>query len=116
MWALLRPDAISILKDKEAKASLPRYFAILSGEKISRFLIAKKVRVDIDLSSDLSELWKAHDEALNFYWELEKAVDTKKIRYKSIPDPRVSLLDLKSEIANRLLKSCIFCERRCGVN
>ena len=32
------------------------------------------------------------------------------------PDLAPSLLDVKIEIADRMLKSCRFCERRCGVD
>jgi len=33
MWAVWRPDAIAVLRDKKARASLNRYFSVMQNEK-----------------------------------------------------------------------------------
>ncbi len=81
---------------------LRRYSDILDGEIEAKYLEAKSIEVDFSKSDDLEALWKKHDHAL----ENPKIADA----------PEKSLLDLKIEIAERISRSCRFCERRCGTD
>ena len=118
MWRVLRPDAITVWHNPEVRKRLSWYYEVMSDRKPAKFLICKRMPCEISLNdSDLDELWDEHrrlSEEFDKLWEL--------IRYKgkdlsSIGDiPKVSFLDLKIEIAKRLLRSCCFCEHRCGVD
>ena len=55
-----------------------------------------------DPEADLSELWRIHDTAL-----AESPHDAAR---------GPSLLALKAEIARRIMRDCVLCERRCGVD
>jgi len=79
------------------------YFNILEENGISKYLISKHIAVEFDNSESTNDLWKKHDK----YLKNLKVSDTEVIK---------SLLDLKIELANRIFRDCIFCERRCHVD
>jgi putative pyruvate formate lyase activating enzyme len=80
--------------------ALSRYYAILDGEETARYLMTKRTEMRIDLRAETDVLWKAHERALQ----------------KKGGSGQSGLLDLKIELANRVLKSCELCERKCGAN
>lgn len=80
--------------------ALSRYHDILRGAKEARYLMANRVRFDIDLDDDLETLWKTHSTFLR----------------EDGTGGGVSLIDLKIEIADRMLSECCLCERRCGAD
>ena len=116
MWTLLRPDAEAVLKDKRARASLGRYFAVMQNEKPAKFLIAKKLPAEFDENDSTEELWQEHENLMLEFRRIEGEIDDKRLSLKDMPAPDKSCLDLKIEIANRILASCHFCTRRCKVN
>lgn len=84
------------------KSLLRRYSNILDGEAEAKYLEAKSIEVNFSRSDGIETLWEEHERAL----ENPKFAD----------NPERSLLDLKIEIAERILKRCRFCERRCGAD
>jgi len=62
MWRLLRPDAVAVLSDKRARASLSRYFAVMENDKPAKFQIAKRLKADFEPDMTTRELWKIHEE------------------------------------------------------
>ena len=116
MWAVIRPDAIAVLKDKKARASLNRYFAVMQNEKTAKFMIAKKLPAEYSSKDSTEKLWKIHEKLTEKYYELEKQVDSKQKDLREMETPEKSYLDLKIEIAKRIMENCHFCTRRCGVN
>jgi putative pyruvate formate lyase activating enzyme len=116
MWRIFRPDAVAVLKDERARKSLARYFAVMEGKLPARFLVCKRVDAKADLSASDEELWRAHERGLKEFRKLLTRVDAGRTKLEDIGQPEVSLLDLKVELARRILKSCHFCERRCEVD
>ncbi len=114
MLRIFRPDAVAVLKDERARKSLARYFAVMEGKFPARFLVSKRVKVKIDLSASDEDLWRAHERGLNDFRQLLTDIDKGKTKLENLKRPEPSLLDLKVELARRILKSCHFCERRCG--
>jgi len=84
-------------------APLAYYYEILEGESRARYLIAKSSKLGISLDSPTDLLNEEHSHA---------------VEHADIPrDPRgTSLLDLKFEIARRMLENCRICERACGAD
>jgi len=84
--------------------ALARYYSILDGDRQANYLKTKQRTIEVRLESDEATLWKVHEEEL------------------SLPDRPVtrttgsSLLDLKTELAQRMLSNCRLCERRCGAD
>lgn len=86
-----------------ARMLLPKYHDILSDERMAQYLDCKKIPVSFEHSQSTDELWHIHDEAL----QMMNVKNTK---------PRLSLLDLKVELADRLFHACCFCEHRCMID
>jgi len=116
MWRIFRPDAVAVLRDEKARESLARYFAVMEGKLPTRFLVCKRVGVKVNLSASDEGLWRTHEQGLKEFRKLLSRIDAGKVKLEDLERPRVSLLDLKVELARRILKSCHFCERRCGVD
>ena len=116
MWKLLRSDAVEVLKDKGAQASLGRYFAVMQNEKLAKFMMAKKVSAEFGEDDSLEELWQKHARLAEEFYRIEGEIDGKQRDFKEMPTPEKSYLDLKIEIANRILRSCHLCTRRCGAD
>jgi len=116
MWRIIRRDAVSVLEDKNARESLKRYFDVMQGDKPAKFLIAKKIPADFDEDDSLRDLWDLHEDLLDEFTDLQQEIDTRVKRLDDLETPEKSFLDLKERIATRILESCHFCTRRCGVN
>jgi putative pyruvate formate lyase activating enzyme len=115
MWRLLRPDAAAVLDDEFAKKSLARYFAVMQNEKQAKFMIAKKTPADFTGEDTFSKLWTQHSQCQEEFARIEREIDIDP-DFPDISKPDKSLLDLKSEIASRILQNCHFCSRKCGVD
>jgi putative pyruvate formate lyase activating enzyme len=116
MWMLSRPDAVAVLKDKKAQASLARYFAVMQDEKPAKFMTAKRLPAVFGRDNSEAELWEKHAVLTKEFHRAEEEMDSGRIRLEEMQTPEKSYLDLKIEIANRILRSCHFCTRRCGAN
>jgi len=116
MWAVWRPDAAAVVNDKKAREGLPRYFDVMQDLKPAKFMIAEKLSADFSHEDSLEQLWMLHERLTEEYYRLEKQVDTRQTSLEELETSEKSYLDLKIEIANRILEKCHFCTRRCGVN
>ncbi len=80
------------------RSPLRRYYRILNGEDRARYLDTKEQMVQVDLATDSTEaLWMAHADGPDGVGEH-------------------SMLELKAELAGRVVRTCTLCERRCGVS
>ena len=114
MWGIWRPDAKAVLMDKKARKSLDRYFSVMENDKPAKFLIAKKLSAAFDKNDSVTKLWTLHEQLTEEFCRLEKMIDTRQKHPEELVSPEQSFLDLKLEIANRILESCHLCTRRCG--
>ncbi|OYT62072.1 MAG: pyruvate formate lyase-activating protein [Thermofilum sp. ex4484_15] len=119
MWRILRPDAVRVWNLEEVRDSLRWYHMVMRGERPAKYLICKKVALEIDKPlTSLSEdaLWKLHREASSNFKALWRKTREGEVSLEELSDPKVSYLDLKVELAFRMLRKCEFCERKCGVD
>lgn len=116
MWRSLRPDATTVLNDKMARKSLARYFAVMQDEKPAKFVVARRLTAEFSDEDSMEELWRKHIQLTQEFYEIEKEIDTREKRLQEMPAPEKSYLDLKIEIAKRILTSCHFCTRKCSAN
>ncbi len=114
MWDRLRPQTRSVWKNPEVLNRLSRYRDIIDKKRYAKYLLAKEVPYEKNLNQPLDDLWSAHEEISKDFWDYLESVDSGEERVDQSPSP--SFLDLKSEIANRILQSCHFCERKCGAD
>jgi len=121
---LLRPDALTALENNVFKKTLDWYYSILLENLPAKFHIAKAVEVPKDIGSlenlDLETLWGLHEELGRVFLSMWNEVRKEKIRFQGFKnrygEASVNLIDILVEIAHRLVKRCIFCERRCNVD
>ncbi|MEE9175846.1 MAG: radical SAM protein, partial [Thermodesulfobacteriota bacterium] len=113
MLESIRPDSIEVLNDEKARRSLSRYFAVMKDKLPSKCSISKKIEVDIDLSDSTDKLWEMHSKKVDQFKELQKDIYTGRITLGELETPETSFLDLKIELAKRMLRRCELCERRC---
>jgi putative pyruvate formate lyase activating enzyme len=116
MWAIWRPDASSVLTDERARASLARYLDVMQDLKPAKFLIAKKLPANFDKEDSMAKLWQIHNCLTEEFYQLQDEIDTHRTDLEKLGTPENSYLDLKVEIANRILERCHLCTRRCGFN
>ncbi len=116
MWSIWRPDATAVLKDKKARMSLGRYFAVMEDDKPANFMIAKKLPANFSKNDSLVKLWQIHDQLTEKFYHIQKEIDTKQKHLNEMSIPEASYFDLKIEIASRILENCHFCTRGCGLN
>ncbi|MFP4654395.1 MAG: hypothetical protein ACLFMM_01750 [Methanohalobium sp.] len=91
-------------------------FKIENNEFPAGYRIAQKVPVDFNSDTSTDDLWILHSKATIEYWELFDQIKQGILEFSEIPLAHPSLMDLKVEIAERIIKNCICCERRCKVN
>jgi putative pyruvate formate lyase activating enzyme len=115
MWRNIRPDAVAILNNELARKSLSRYFAIMQNQKPAKFVIAKNLQAEFCSEYSLQTLWQKHEKLTRKFYRLESQIDVK-ANISELPAASKSYLDLKIEIARRLLQSCNYCHHKCGVN
>jgi len=96
----------------------PNYLGVMKGDRIAKYLIAKKVEVDIAKDEDLTlkQLWDLHEIANRKFHKMLVDYGGKPEEFQDLPIPSFSYLDLKQFIASKILENCHFCERRCEVN
>ncbi len=111
MWRIIRPDAVEVLYNAKARASLSHYFSVMENKKPAKFMVSRAIEVEKIEGLDLEELWKLHEEKMKEFKEAEERAPLIKLKEKT-----PNLLDLKVEIAKKLMESCILCEHRCKVN
>ncbi|MFH0849686.1 MAG: radical SAM protein [Candidatus Bathyarchaeota archaeon] len=112
MW-LTRPDAEGILSDSGIYEALPRYVNIVAKKNYAKYLVAKAVPAKYRRRDETEALWGLHRELMEEYKAVEADYDARKRKPKPV-EP--SLLGLKTLIAHRMMESCGFCVRRCGVD
>ena len=123
-WALVRPDALEALSNETFRRVLSWYYAVLLDNYPAKFVIAKSVPLEVSLeklsSMGMEELWAIHNELGKEFESRWREVRREGTRFDEfvkryrLVEP--NFVHLKVEIAKRMVRSCRFCERRCGVD
>jgi putative pyruvate formate lyase activating enzyme len=116
MWRYIRPDSVKVWQDPETLRRLPRYRAIIDQQQLAKYLLAKHIDYDGALSNTTEVLWKDHSDISVRFQEYVHAVDNGDVELTQGIRSKPTFLDLKVELAHRILEDCHFCERRCGVD
>ena len=113
---MLRPDARRVWSHPEVKRRLSWYYDVMIDAKPAKYRICKRIEADVDLTASDDELWRAHRDLAKKFDDVWKSIMMGKLKLEELETPKTSFLDLKIELVKRMLRSCIFCERRCRVN
>ncbi len=116
-WVYLRPDALLVWRDPAVLRALHWYYSVMRDRKPAKFLIARRLEApDNPYEMSLDELWRLHDRLQAEFRDVWGEIREGSLSLSELGRPRWSFLDVKIAIARRILESCTFCERRCGVN
>ncbi len=113
VFRLLRPDSKSVWNIQEIANRFSRYKGIMEGSKAARFLIAKTLSVEFNESFSEQQLEELLEVKSVEFREL-LTLDQEEIISRKVQ--KSNYLDLVATIANKYLKKCIFCERKCEIN
>jgi putative pyruvate formate lyase activating enzyme len=91
---------------------LSRYHAIVKGTSSPAYQLTRTVVAVFSRRWGEKKLWAEHEAGLARLQASRRAGELG----GGVDRPRQSLLDLKVELAERLMRSCRFCERRCGAD
>ncbi len=121
IWVAMRPDAAAAPGNPTFRKALSWYFEVMEDAKPAKFIIAKSIRSPEDPKKlDIDSLWNLHRELAkefeSLWHEVRRSDATPSQFTKTYPEVHPNFLDVKIEIAKRMLQKCNFCERKCGVN
>ncbi|MDI6644925.1 MAG: radical SAM protein [Methanobacteriaceae archaeon] len=94
---------------KKIKDSLSHYFQVMSNKKLSKSKVSSKIKTVY--SDDIDQLWIEHENIRNQFNDLYEG-----LAHKNLENPDYTFLDLKIEIAEKIIENCHLCERRCNIN
>jgi len=101
----------------EMHERLSRYERVSRNLRPAKYRIARRVACGIDLDGASDEiLWKEHKRLSEAARTLLNALDSEKRNLAEIPIAQISFLDLKVKLLKQMIRRCMFCEWRCGVD
>ena len=114
---LRRVHVIDPWADRSVRERLSWYYAVLRDLKPAKFRVCKLIPCERDprLMTD-AQLWEEHNHLRPKLSKTRTEFEQSESSPKQFENPEFSFLDLKCEIANRVLHKCIFCEWRCRVD
>jgi len=101
-------------EDAGLRKALGRYLDIVDGKEIAQFALCRSIAAE--RKEDLNGMWDEHAERLKELGSMKKQVKEQGLQLVDLKTVDYSLLDLKIDIAEQLVKSCVFCEWKCRVN
>jgi len=118
LW--LRPDAITVWRHPEVRERLAWYRAVMLNQKPAKFRICKRVGTD-ERPNDVAqlsdeELWHLHGRLAGEFRRVWKEIREGTLSLEELGQPSTSFLHVKALLAERMLRACRFCVRRCGAN
>ena len=116
-WILYRPDAVQVWKNQDVIRRLSWYYKVMKDIKPAKFMIAKRIEVHDDPRKlDFEGLWELHDKAAKNFRRTFSDIKNDNLTLSELEKPKTSFLDVKIELTKRMLKKCIFCERKCMID
>jgi putative pyruvate formate lyase activating enzyme len=114
---MMRPDAVNVWRDQEVTRRLYWYRQVMLHKSPAKYLLCRKVaaRETIPGTSE-EELWREHEHLSREISQLVIDVESGSVDGWKLEDQSPNLLDVKSELVNRMLTHCNFCEWNCQVN
>jgi len=88
----------------------------MQNELPPKFMVAKTLPADFSMEETAESLWRLHMEMATDFQRVQDDVDAGRIELGDMPSPEKSYLELKTEIARRIISHCHLCSRMCGVN
>ncbi len=96
---------------------LPWYRQVADNKMPAKYLIARRIPCETDLRRGSPErLWAEHERATRGFLKLWQEIRSGRTEIRDLNPADPSLVDLSTELALRMLRSCTFCRWRCRVD
>ncbi|MFQ5998969.1 MAG: radical SAM protein, partial [Candidatus Bathyarchaeia archaeon] len=97
--------------------SLPWYRAVSTNKMPAKYLICRRIPCEVDFRhTSEEELWQEHERLTRVFLDTRSCIRNGETQLKNLETPKVSLLDLCVELAERMLTHCNFCRWYCKVD
>lgn len=107
----------TIWNNSDVKTRLNWYYRVMIKEKPAKFLIAKRIPFEGDLENlDTKTLISEHMKLSSIFSDIYQNISNNQYEFQKLSLPTFNYIDLKIEIAKRMLKECTFCEWNCRVD
>ncbi|MBS3795992.1 MAG: radical SAM protein [Candidatus Thorarchaeota archaeon] len=116
MSRFVRPNSKKVWNNPDANERMSRYRAIIDDRRWAKYLLTKDIEADVELDASTDKLWDVHKQLSEKFQEHLGNVDDEGKRIGEAEQPEQSFLNLKAELAQRILQDCHFCERKCGAD
>ncbi len=113
LFEIVRPDCIRALEDPVVRKVLRNYVRIVKNEIPARFVVCDSIKAEFKENWDETKLLELHRELMEKFRKKLKKVYEEGLKVRRV---KKSLLDLKIEVAKRIMEHCEFCEWKCRVN
>lgn len=94
---------------------MERYSEVNTNSLPSRNNILRHIDVLFEKGFSEKELWHIHDKGMQRYRKLERRISQNRQKI-DLPGSEKNLLDIKIELAERIIRSCHLCQHRCMVD
>ncbi|MEM4672794.1 MAG: hypothetical protein QW366_03355, partial [Sulfolobales archaeon] len=93
------------------------YLKVSINEMPAKYLIAKRTPTPLDKNSEISveEGLKIYEKATEEFLRIKRDVENG-LKLGSLEIPSYSLLDLAKDLVWKIVRKCVFCRWRCGVD
>ena len=103
--------------DRDTRTKLSWYYRVLRNTRPAKFIVCKLTACKENPESMTTEqLWQEHGRLRSEFSKALGKIEIGDLTLEEIDRPQFSFLDLKCELANRILRKCTFCEWRCKVD
>ena len=111
-----KPSALFVWSDERVRDRLSWYYEVMLDRKPAKFRICRAIGTDLDpTQASIEDLIKEHSRLQQKFAETLQQIKSGAVTIEQMGEPKFSLLDIKIELAKRMLKKCSFCEWRCIV-
>jgi len=113
----MRFEELWIWSEENIRKKLDWYYQVSINSKPAKYLICRRIGIDIDLSrADEHQLWVEHEKASIEFLKLFEKIKKGEVDIRDLDVVEPNFLDLKVEIARRMLTHCEFCRWHCKVD
>ena len=111
-----RLDSLAVLRAPGIRKALPRYGRVIIEGMPAKFQIARRIVFEPQRSMTSAAMWREHAKLMRKYAQAQAMMDEGTLDIRELDVPRFSLLDLKAGLAEDVMRDCVMCEHRCGVD
>ena len=109
--------SLKVWEKPEIKRNLWWYYEVANNRKPAKYLICRRIPAEINpTKADENTLWDVHEKLSKEFQGLFNKIAEDKLSLKELPIAKPNFLDIKVELAKRMLKHCNFCRWNCRVD